>query len=91
VTTDTPIPDPALSATLVALQPRMEGLRRVQHAQEAEIAVLRARSERVLKQWYEGRVLGYAQFLADVEGQVEKAERVLRRAERARQAEEEGI
>ncbi len=85
VTSDTPVPDPKLSAELASLVPRMKGVKAVQLAQEADIAELRARSERVMREWYEGRVLRYGQFVADVEGRVEKAEMATRRAQRARE------
>ncbi|RYP15762.1 hypothetical protein DL765_005488 [Monosporascus sp. GIB2] len=81
---DTPVPDPTLSAGLAALLPRMRGVEAAQLAQAAEIAELRARSEVVVRRWYERRVLDYSDFVADVEGRVEKAERAVRRAERAR-------
>ena len=68
----------------------MKGIEATQLAQENEIAELRARSENVIREWYESRVLGYGNFIADVEGRVEKVERAVRRAEglRARAAEE---
>ena len=68
----------------------MKGIEATQLAQEAEIAELRARSEQVIRAWYESRVLGYGNFIADVEGRVEKVERAVRRTEglRARAAEE---
>ncbi|KAB5528963.1 nuclear distribution protein [Coniochaeta sp. 2T2.1] len=86
---DSPIPDAAASAQLVELIPRMRGVEAVQKAQEAEIAELRVRSERVLRQWYEERVLGYGDWVADVEGRVEGVEAGFRRAERRRAAEME--
>ncbi|ROW16452.1 hypothetical protein VPNG_02751 [Cytospora leucostoma] len=85
VTSDTPVPDPKLSADLVALLPRMKGIEATQLAQEAEIAELRARSERVVRKWYEERVVGYGGFVADVEGRVERVERKVRRAEALRE------
>jgi hypothetical protein len=66
----------------------MKGLEATQLAQEEEIAALRARSERVVRAWYEGRVLRYGECVADVEGRVEKVERGVRRRERAREMEE---
>ncbi|KAK7743869.1 hypothetical protein SLS53_003889 [Cytospora paraplurivora] len=81
VTSDTPVPDPKLSADLVALLPRMKGIEATQLAQEAEIAELRARSERVVRKWYEERIVGYGGFVADVEGRIERVERKVRRAE----------
>ncbi len=84
VTSDTPIPDPALSAALVAQVPRMRAIQETQKTHEAEIAELRARSERLVRSWYEGGVLGRSRFVADIEGRVEKVESGVRRAERAR-------
>ncbi|KAI0883933.1 uncharacterized protein GGS22DRAFT_166453 [Annulohypoxylon maeteangense] len=81
---DTPIPDPAHTALLAALLPRMRGVEATQAAQEVEIAELRARSEAVVRKWYEGDVLRYAEFVATVEGRVERAERGVRRVERVR-------
>ncbi|KAI2782042.1 hypothetical protein F4815DRAFT_443494 [Daldinia loculata] len=81
---DTPIPDPAHTATLAALLPKMKGIEATQIAQAAEIAELRARSEVVVRQWYEHNVMSYSNFVAGVESRVENAERVVRRVERAR-------
>ncbi|ROV91608.1 hypothetical protein VSDG_07958 [Cytospora chrysosperma] len=91
VTSDTPIPDPKLSAGLVALLPRMKGIETTQLAQEAEIAGLRDRSERVVRKWYEERVVGYGGFIADVEGRVERVERKVRRAEALREKDGEVV
>ncbi|KAK1758016.1 hypothetical protein QBC47DRAFT_132185 [Echria macrotheca] len=87
VTTDTPVPDPKLSAELASLIPRMKGLEAIQLAQEADIAELRARSERVMRAWYEGRVLRYGQFVAEAETRFEKVETGIRRAQRAQEQE----
>lgn len=81
---DTPIPDPALTASLAALTPRMKGIEATQLAQAAEIAELRTRSEAVVRRWYERDVMGYSGFVAGVEGRVERAEQTARRVERAR-------
>ncbi|KAI1645079.1 uncharacterized protein F4817DRAFT_344871 [Daldinia loculata] len=81
---DTPIPDPAHTTTLAALLPKMKGIEATQIAQAAEIAELRARSEVVVRQWYEHNVMSYSNFVAGVESRVENAERVVRRVERAR-------
>ncbi|KAI1080599.1 hypothetical protein F5B20DRAFT_539856 [Whalleya microplaca] len=81
---DTPVPDPEQTAALVALGPRMKGIEATQLAQAAEIAELRARSEAVVRAWYEREVLGYSGFVAGVEGRVERAERAVRRVEKAR-------
>lgn len=86
-TADTPVPDAKLSADLAALIPRMKGVEATQLAQDAEIAELRARSERVMRAWYEGRVLRYGQFVAEAEGRLEKTELVIRRLEKLHEAE----
>lgn len=62
----------------------MKGIEATQIAQAAEIAELRARSEVVVRQWYEHNVMSYSNFVAGVESRVENAERVVRRVERAR-------
>ncbi|TEA14586.1 hypothetical protein C8034_v003322 [Colletotrichum sidae] len=79
---DCPIPEPSQSAALASLIPRMRGIEATQMAQQAEMAELRARSEEVLKAWYQTGVLGVSEFVADVEGRVERVERQVRRAER---------
>ncbi|KAI8234826.1 hypothetical protein COL154_003903 [Colletotrichum chrysophilum] len=82
---DCPIPEPSQSASLASLVPRMRGIEATQIAQEAEMAQLRERSEEVLKNWYQQGVLGASEFVADVEGRVERAERRVRRAEREKE------
>ncbi|KAK6952358.1 hypothetical protein Daesc_006894 [Daldinia eschscholtzii] len=81
---DTPIPDPAHTAALAALLPKMKGIEATQIAQAAEIAELRARSEVIVRQWYEHNVMNYSNFVASVESRVENAEKAVRRVERAR-------
>ncbi|KAI0906161.1 hypothetical protein F4824DRAFT_365532 [Ustulina deusta] len=81
---DTPVPDPALSAGLAALLPRMKGIEATQLAQASEIAELRARSETVVRHWYKHDVMGYSDFIAGVEGRIERVERAARRVEKAR-------
>ncbi|OLN96468.1 hypothetical protein CCHL11_00868 [Colletotrichum chlorophyti] len=82
---DCPIPEPSQSAALASLVPKMRGIEATQIAQAAEMAELRARSEEVLKIWYQHGVLGVSEFVADVEGRVERAERRVRRAEREKE------
>ncbi|KAI4864391.1 hypothetical protein F4820DRAFT_423890 [Hypoxylon rubiginosum] len=81
---DTPVPDPAHTAGLASLLPRMRGAEATQLAQAAEIAELRARSEAVVRRWYERDVMGYSGFVAGVEGRVEMAERTVRQLEKLR-------
>lgn len=56
-------------------------------AQEAEIAALRVRSERLLRRWYEEQMLKYGDWVADVEARVEGVEAAVRRAAKRRQSE----
>lgn len=91
VTSDTPIPDPALSAELVALLPKMKGIETTQLAQEAEIAELRARSEDLVGRWYAERVVRYGEDVAGIEGRVERVERGVRRVARTREGEETAV
>ncbi|KAI0425659.1 hypothetical protein F5Y09DRAFT_93825 [Xylaria sp. FL1042] len=81
---DTPVPDPAHSAGLAALLPRMKGIEATQLAQAAEIAELRARSEAAIRRWYTHDVMRYSDFVAGVEGCIERVERATRRVERTR-------
>lgn len=85
---DCPIPDPAQSASLAALIPRMRGVEATQYAREAEMAELRGRSEAVLRFWYERGIMTASRFVADVEGRIEKVERQVKKAERQREDQE---
>jgi hypothetical protein len=62
----------------------MKGIEAIQLAQAAEIAELRERSEIVVRHWYEHGVMGYSDFIAGVEGRIERVERALRRVEKTR-------
>ncbi|RBR17074.1 uncharacterized protein FIESC28_06576 [Fusarium coffeatum] len=86
---DSPIPDPAESAALVALQGRMKAIEATQIAQAAEIADLRQRSETAVRAWYETGVLSNSRAMADIESRFEVVERQVRRAEREQEAEDE--
>ncbi|KAI1779197.1 hypothetical protein F4818DRAFT_403618 [Hypoxylon cercidicola] len=81
---DTPVPDAAHTASLASLLPRMQGVEATQLAQAAEVAALRARSEAVVRRWYERDVMGYSGFVAGVEGRVERVERTVRQMEKLR-------
>jgi hypothetical protein len=50
---------------------------------------LRERSERVVRGWYEGSVLGTSREIADVESRIERVERAVRRLERVKKQQEE--
>ncbi len=82
---DTPVPDPAESAALVALTERLRGVEATQRAQEAEAAALRGRSEAALRAWYEGGLLPTSDATAKVEARVGRVERRVRRMERERE------
>ncbi len=84
VVTDTPVPDPALSAGLAALLPRLRAAEAARRAQAADVARLRARSEALVRRWYERRVLAASDAVAAAEARVARAERAVRRVQRAR-------
>lgn len=89
---DTPVPEAALSAQLVGLVPRMEALAASQKQLDAEVASLRGRSEKLVRQYYERQALGASKVVASVEARVERAEGRVRRLETAaRKAEQEGV
>lgn len=81
---DDPIPDPSLSANLISLLPKMRAIEATQKAQAAEIAELRARSEVLIRSWYETGVLTYGEFVAGTEKRLTTAEIEIRRTEKAR-------
>ncbi|KAH7167168.1 hypothetical protein DER46DRAFT_273151 [Fusarium sp. MPI-SDFR-AT-0072] len=86
---DSPVPDPADSAALVALQDRMRAIEATQIAQAAEMADLRQRSEVAVRSWYETGILDNSKTMASLESRVKVVERQVRRAERELEAEEE--
>ncbi|PCD43540.1 hypothetical protein AU210_002635 [Fusarium oxysporum f. sp. radicis-cucumerinum] len=86
---DSPIPDPADSAALVALQDRMTAIEATQIAQAAEMADLRQRSEIAVRSWYETGILDNSKTMANLESRVKVVERQVRRTERELEAEEE--
>lgn len=89
---DTPVPETALSAQLVNLVPQMHEVAATQRELDGEVAVLRSRSEKLVRQYYERRALGTARVVARVETRVERAEGRVRRLEtEARKAAMEGV
>ncbi|CAK7272146.1 hypothetical protein SEPCBS57363_004986 [Sporothrix epigloea] len=78
---DMPLPDTSLSAHLVGLIPRMETILATQKVLDAEVAGLRQRSERLVRQYYEQQALGSAKIMARVETRLERAEGWVRRLE----------
>jgi hypothetical protein len=67
----------------------MRAIEAIQAAQAAEMAELRARSEVALRAWYEGSVMARSQFMADVEGRVQRVEQAVRRVEHEREVAEQ--
>ena len=86
---DSPIPDPAESASLITLTERMKAIEATQLAQAAEMAELRGESELALRSWYESGVLNTSNFVADVESRVSQVERQVRRREHEMESEKE--
>jgi hypothetical protein len=82
--TDTPIPDASLSASLIALQPRMNQLAAKQDEQSREIAELRVRTAKVLQRYYEVSLLGGGEIWGEWEGRMDRVEREVKRVEVAR-------
>lgn len=74
---------------LIALVPRLEKLEELQRRQDAEVAELRARSARVVENWYEWGVLGMGECWGEWEGRLERAEGRCRKEEKRRKEEEE--
>ena len=85
---ETSIPDPAASAKLIELQPRIEKVRAKQEAQLQELAELRAKSAKAVEIWYEGGVLGMGERWAEWEERLRDAEISVRRREAAKKREE---
>lgn len=86
---DIKIPSSSLSIQLIALRPRLAQLARLQDAQAREMAVLRARSAKVVQRWYELGVLGQGECWAEWEGRMEECEKKVRRLEAGRRREVE--
>ncbi|PLN81569.1 nuclear distribution protein RO10 [Aspergillus taichungensis] len=78
---DLPVPDAEASATLVALQGRLDALAQTQEDQAGEVAELRVRSARALQRWYEVGVVGSGECWAEWEGRLGDVEREVRRVE----------
>lgn len=81
---DTYLPDPAAATKLVHLRSRIEKVRTRQDQQAREFAELRARSARVVEQWYQVGVLDMGEQWAGWEERVRDAEILVRRREAAK-------
>ncbi|ODA83624.1 hypothetical protein RJ55_02139 [Drechmeria coniospora] len=86
---DCPIPDASASTTLVSFEKRIKAIEATQLAQTADVAMLRRRSEAVVRSWYEGTLLSSSRSVAEVQGRMERVERQARRKERAREEEKQ--
>lgn len=86
---DTNIPSSSLSASLIALRPRLAQLARLQGTQAKEMAYLRVRSAKVVQKWYELGVLAQGERWAEWEGRMEECEKSVRRLESGRRREDE--
>ncbi|KOS21103.1 hypothetical protein ESCO_004072 [Escovopsis weberi] len=85
--TDIPVPDPAASAHIISLARRIRAVEAAQAAQDAELADLRARSEKLVRAWFEAGVVPASEGLAGVEARLQRLEREMRRRERQREEE----
>ena len=77
---DTPVPAASASAGLVALLPRLQRAQVVQAAQQRRAAELRARSARVLEQWFLLGVDGVNQCFTEWDERTFAVDRTLSRA-----------
>ncbi|RPB05214.1 hypothetical protein L873DRAFT_1825368 [Choiromyces venosus 120613-1] len=84
---DTPIPDPNVSADLIALMPRVNRAEVVQQTQAREIAELRRRSAALLERWYLLGIEGVNECFAEWDERTLEVDKLLSRKLRA--AEEE--
>lgn len=82
------IPDPSALTKLIALQPRVEKIEARQAQQASEFAELRARSAKIVEQWYENGVLDMGERWAAWEEELKDCEILVRRKEAARKREE---
>ncbi|KAL8838189.1 MAG: hypothetical protein Q9170_002232 [Blastenia crenularia] len=86
---DINFPSSSLSASLIALQPRLVELENLQNVQAKEMAELRAGSAKAVQRWYELGVLAQGECWADWEGRMEECEKGVRRLEGGRRRETE--
>lgn len=82
------IPDASQLSKLIAMRPRMEKLEARQKEQAKEFAELRARSAKVVEQWFENGVLDMGEKWADWEERLRDCEILVRRNEAAKKREE---
>ena len=75
------MPSAESSASLIALQPRLDQLSLRQDAQAYEVADLRSRSAAVIERWYELGVVGKSECWTEWEGRLVDVEKKTRRKE----------
>lgn len=75
------MPDPALSASLIGLQPLLDKLIQIQERQAKEVSDLRIRSARLLQRWYEVGLVGSGECWAEWEARLEDVDREIKREE----------
>ena len=85
---DLPIPPTSASTRLISLGPRISKVGVEQGRQREELQGLRARSAKVIEQWYELGILGTGECWAEWESRLETMEKQVRRRERERETEE---
>ncbi|RDI78641.1 hypothetical protein Vi05172_g11370 [Venturia inaequalis] len=78
---DVSLPPTDSFAKVVALQPRMEELSRIQYEQAMEISELRRRSAILVSRWHEVFILGQGRCTAEWDSKLRNAEREVRREE----------
>jgi len=83
------IPDPVALTSLISMQPRIQKLEAKQREQAKEFAELRARSAKVVENWYENGVLDMGDKWADWEERLKEVEILVRRQEAAKRRDEE--
>jgi hypothetical protein len=76
---DTPIPDPNVSADLIALVPRINRAEMVQQTQAREIAELRRRSAALLERWYLLGIEGVNECFAEWDERTLEVDKLLSR------------
>ena len=67
------------------MQPRIAKIEAIQASQDADIKILRERSANLVERWYRKDIIGAGEEWANVESRVEVVEQKVRRAERAKE------
>ena len=86
---DLPLPEASQSADLVSLRPKLDKAGWKATKQEAEIAMLQARSAAVIGRWYELGTIGAGECWSDWEGRLINTERAVRQEQSRRKRDDE--